>query len=385
MTQARTPIWARLPKLINSMTGVSVLISVGAVLAALGTTILLLLISGSDPGAALNAIADGAISSDYALSSSVAKAVPRLLAALGIALALRGGLYNIGAEGQIYIGGLAAAAIAVQSGLTGLPALLLALVAAMVAGAAWGAIPGVLRVKRGVSEVITSLMLVYVAIRFANYMLEGPWLVEGSTFPATAPVPLSSSLPPLVDGTVLNAGALIALAAVPFVAFLMGRTVFGLRLKAIGGNTSAATAAGTSVGRTIIVVMAVSGAFAGLAGAIEVVGIRGQLLEGFSTNYGFDAIAIALLGRLNPYGILLAALLFGALDAGGTGLQATGGADLPAGIVQTVEGLAILYVLMGLGASRLIERRRRAKALLAATAPSESAGDASNPKAALDG
>jgi simple sugar transport system permease protein len=210
-------------------------------------------------------------------------------------------------------------------------------------------------------------MLVYVAIRIANYILEGPWLVEGSTFPATAPVPPSTSLPILVDGTVLNAGAVIALLAVPFVAFLMGRTVFGLRLKAIGGNTNAATAAGTNVGRTIIVVMAVSGAFAGMAGAIEVVGVRGQLLEGFSTNYGFDAIAIALLGRLNPYGILLAALLFGALDAGGTGLQATGGADLPAGIVQTVEGLAILYVLIGLGASRLIERRRRAKALLSTT------------------
>jgi general nucleoside transport system permease protein len=145
----------------------------------------------------------------------------------------------------------------------------------------------------------------------------------------------------------------------------MRRTIFGMRLSAIGGNIRAAAASGTNVGRNMIYVMALSGALAGLAGAMEVVGVRGQLLEGFSNNYGFDAIAIALLGRLNPYGILLAALLFGALDAGGTGLQATGGADLPAGIVLTVEGLAMIYVLIGLGASRVIARRRRAKELLA--------------------
>jgi simple sugar transport system permease protein len=147
-------------------------------------------------------------------------------------------------------------------------------------------------------------------------------------------------------------------------AFVMRRTTFGMRLSAIGGNVRAAAVSGTNVGRNMIYAMAVSGGIAGIAGAMEVVGVRGQLLEGFSTNYGFDAIAIALLGRLNPYGILLAALLFGALDAGGTGLQATGGADLPAGIVPTVLGFAMIYVLIGLGASKVLAGRKRARALL---------------------
>jgi simple sugar transport system permease protein len=355
---------AGMPKLLTAINGISILMSLGAVLAALLTTVILLLVTGSDPVAAMKAIADGSISSPYAISSSIEKAVPRLLAALGIALALRAGLYNIGAEGQIYIGGVAAAYVAVISGMTGPAALILALLAAFAAGAFWGAIPGVLRVKRGVSEVITSLMLVYVAIRLANYLLEGPWLVEGSTFPATAPVPPDTALPIIWEDTVLNLGAIIAVLCVPLIAFVMRRTTFGLRLSAIGGNVRAATASGTNVGRNMIYVMAVSGALAGVAGAMEVLGVRGQLLQGFSNNYGFDAIAIALLGRLNPYGILAAALLFGALDAGGTGLQATGGAELPAGIVPTVLGFAMIYVLIGLGASQVVARRRRSKALL---------------------
>jgi simple sugar transport system permease protein len=272
--------------------------------------------------------------------------------------------------------------------LSGPGALALALIAGILAGALWGAIPGVLRATRGVSEVITSLMLVYIGIHLTNYLLEGPWLVPGSTFPATAPVPPSTRLPTLMTGTVFNAGAMIALAAVPFTVFLMRRTVFGLRLNALGGNVSAAKAAGTSVGRTIVVAMAVSGAFAGLAGAVEVVGVRGQLLEGFSTNYGFDAIAIALLGRLNPLGILLAALLFGGLDAGGTGLQAVSGPALPDGIVPTVEGLTMVYVLIGLGLSRLIQRRRRATSALSTAAASGQANAGvtqTEPEVVVDG
>jgi simple sugar transport system permease protein len=365
MKSVRLPAAAGgMPRLLSAINGISVVTSLGAVVAALATTVLLLLATGSNPIDAINAIAEGSISSPYAISSSIEKAVPRLLAALGIALALRAGLYNIGAEGQIYIGGIAAAYVAVISGLTGPGALILALIAAFAAGAVWGAVPGVLRVKRGVSEVITSLMLVYVAIRLTNYLLEEHWLVAGSTYPATDVVPPSTALPIVWQDTVLNLGAIIAVACVPLMAFVMRRTTFGMRLSAIGGNVRAAAASGTNVGRNMIYAMAVSGGLAGIAGAMEVVGVRGQLLEGFSTNYGFDAIAIALLGRLNPYGILVAALLFGALDAGGTGLQATGGADLPAGIVPTVLGFAMIYVLIGLGASKVLAGRKRARALL---------------------
>ena len=377
MNKPRVAGTAGMPRLLSAINGITVLMSIGAVVAALATTALLLLATGSDPFDAMDAIAQGSVSSPYAISSSIEKAVPRLLAALGIALALRAGLYNIGAEGQIYIGGIAAAWVVVIVGVPGPLGLILALVAAFVAGGLWGAIPGVLRVKRGVSEVITSLMLVYIAIRLTNYVLEEHWIVEGSTYPATDVVPSDAALPIIWEDTVLNLGAIIAVAFVPLTAFVMRRTTFGLRLSAIGGNVRAARVAGTNVGRNMVYAMAVSGAFAGVAGAMEVVGVRGQLLEGFSTNYGFDAIAIALLGRLNPYGILAAALLFGALDAGGTGLQATGGGDLPAGIVPTVLGFAMIYVLIGVGASQMLARRRRAKALLKDTG--DGAGPAGRP------
>lgn len=362
------PTARRPPRLLTAVNGISVVISLGAVVAALATMALFLALSGSHPGAALKGIANGSLTSTYALSVTVSKTVPRLFPALGIALAWRAGLYNIGAEGQIYVGAIAAAAVAAESPLSGPGALALALIAGILAGALWGAIPGMLRATRGVSEVITSLMLVYIGIHLTNYLLQGPWAVPNSPYPATAPVPQGTLLPKLMSGTVLNAGAIIALAAVPFTTFLMRRTVFGLRLNALGGNVSAAKAAGVSIRRTIIVAMAVSGAYAGLAGAVEVVGVRGQLLEGFSANYGFDAIAIALLGRLNPVGILLAALLFGALDAGGTGLQAVSGPALPDGIVPTVEGLTLVYVLIALGLSRFIQRRRRAASALSAAA-----------------
>lgn len=341
----------------------AIAIPVAAVVLALATAAIVLVIVGSDPLEAYRSMADAALGSPFALSTTIQKAVPRLLAALGIALALRAGLWNIGAEGQIYVGAIAAAAITLW--LPGLETagIVLALLAAVAAGALWGAIPGVLRATRGVSEVITSLMLVYVGILLANYLVESPWAVPGSTFPASEPVPAGQRLPIIWDGTLLNAGALIALAMTGVTWLIVERTTLGMRLRAVGGSARASLLAGVGVGRTIVVAMALSGAFAGLAGGIEVLGVRGRLIEGFSPGYGFEAIAIALLGRLNPLGILGAALLFGALDAGAAGLQ-TAARDVPSAIVQLTEGLAVIYVLMGLGIHELIVRRRRAREAL---------------------
>jgi simple sugar transport system permease protein len=358
---------------------IAVMVPVAAVVLALLTVAVLLLIVGSDPISVGRSMVDSAFGNSYSLGTTLNKSVPRLLAALGIAVALRAGLWNIGAEGQIYVGALAAAAMALEG--PALPAplgIIVAIAAGALAGAGWAAIPGVLRARRGVSEVITSLMLVYIGIQLVNYVIEAHWTAPGASFPASPLVGADNRLPIIWDGTLLNAGALIALAAVPVTWLLVSRTNIGLRMRAVGGNPNAARFAGVGVGTTIVTAMAISGAFAGAAGAVEVLGTRGQLIEGFSPGYGFEAIAIALLGRLQPAGILAAALLFGALDAGGAGLQ-TAARGVPSAIVQVTVGLAVVYVLIGLGVRELMVRRRRTREALAAAVE----GDLATARAAV--
>ena len=355
--------------------GLNVFIPLVAVVLALATVALLLVAVGSNPLDAYRDMWNAALGDRFALSTTVTKTMPRLLAALGIALALRAGLWNIGAEGQLYLGALATTAVALHEPDLGAPVMIAAaLVAGALAGAVWAMIPGVLRATRGVSEVITSLMLVYVAIQLTNYVLESPWAEPGSTFPSSPYVPDGASLPTIVAGTLLNAGALVGLVLVAFAWFLMSRSTFGLRLNAIGGNERAARIAGVRVSLMIVLAMAASGAFAGLAGGMEVLGVRGRLVEGFSPGYGFEAIAIALLGRLNAFGILGAALLFGALDAGSAGLQ-TAAQGVPASISQIAEGLAVAYVLVGFGIATIIQRRRAAHAALRDAAKGPPAGE----------
>jgi ABC-type uncharacterized transport system permease subunit len=345
--------------------GVTVLlVPIASVALALLTVALLLLFIGANPVDAFGSMMRAALGDSLAISTTIVKAVPRLVAALGIALAIRAGLWNIGAEGQIYVGGVAATAVVLYAPELPFPVIPgLALLAGIAGGMAWGAIPGVLRGWRGISEVITSLMLVYVAIQLTRYMLEVPWAVPRSTFPATEVFGAYARLPVIVPGTLLNLGAVLAVGAVAIAWLVVDRTRFGLDVRALGGNETASRFLGIPVRRMIVVVMAVSGAFAGLAGGIEVLGVRGRLIEGFSPAYGFEAIAVALLGRLHPIGITGAALLFGALDAGGAGLQ-TSARGVSSSIVQIAAGLSVGYVLIGLGiADRLRERRRAAEAL----------------------
>lgn len=354
---------------------IAIAIPIAAVLLALATAGLLLVVSGGDPLLALGSMAAAALGDPFAISTTVVKAISRLPAALGIALALRGGLWNIGAEGQIYMGAIAATAAALYGPQLPFPlGALVAIAAGTMAGAAWGAIPGVLRAWRGISEVITSLMLVYVAIQVTNYLVEGPWLQPGATFPSSAIIGDGARLPILVPRTLFNAGLLVALASIAVALILMHRSTFGLRLRAMASSESAAQVSGVPVRRMVVLALALSGAFAGLAGTVEVLGVRGRLIEGFSPGWGFEAIAIALLGRLDPVGITAASLLFGALDAGGAGLQ-TAARGVPSSIVQITAGLAVVYVLVGFGIADKLVRRRRANAVLsqAMSVPSEAA------------
>jgi ABC-type uncharacterized transport system permease subunit len=308
--------------------------------------------AGIDPVEAFHNMYVAALGSKFAMGTSLGKMVPRLLSALGIALAIRGGLWNIGAEGQIYLGAAGAAGAAMFApDIAGLHGPIVGLIAGCLMGALWGAIPGALRAYRGINEVITSLLLVYVAIQIVNYLVEGPWLVPNSTFPATAVLPLSDRLPRIWPGTLLNAGFLIALGMTLVAHVLLYKTEFGLWVRSIGGNERASYVMGLPVQFMQVTMMALSGGFAGLAGAIEVLGTRGRLVEGFSPGYGFEAIAIALLGRLNPLGIACAALIFGLLDAGSGGLQVSS-AGMSSAVSPIIEGLAVVNLLASL---RIVE------------------------------
>jgi ABC-type uncharacterized transport system permease subunit len=341
--------------------------SIVAVVLALLTAGGFLFLTGLDPLQVYSQMVNAAIGDPYSLSAAITKSVPRLVTGLGIAIALRAGLWNVGAEGQLYMGATGATAIAVFGPRLPFPlGTGLALTAAVLVGAAWSAIPGILRAVKGVSEVITSLMMVYIAIQVTNYLVEGPWGTRGATFPQSPPIPGPFRLPLIAPGFLVNAGAVIALLAVFATWTLFNRTSLGLEMKAVGGNWRAAHRSGVRVGRTILVSMLLSGAFAGLAGGIEVLGVRGVLIEGFSPGYGFDGIAVALLGQQNPLGIVAASMLFGGLDAGGIGLVATS-QGLPYAFVQTIEGLAVVFVLLALGVISVLERRAKAREALSST------------------
>ena len=347
----------------------NIALPVAAVVLSLVTVALLLLGADQSPIDAYSTMVSAAFGGWFELSSTVVKTLPRLLPALGIALALRAGLWNIGAEGQLYVGAVAAAGVGVFGpNLAAWAAIPLGLAAATGAGALWALIPGLLRAYRGVSEIITSLMLVYVGINLATWLVEGPWQAEAATFPFTEVVQDGYLLPTIWSGTLVDLGVVAAVIAVLIAWLLMDRSTYGIRLRALGGNQEAARFQGIAIPTTIVSAMLLSGAFAGVAGGVEVMGVRDRFTSAFSPGYGFEAIAIALLGRLSPGGIVAASLLFGALDTGGAGLQVSA-VGVPASIVQITVGLAVVYMLAGAG---ILTRRRRRRAALATLSGADS-------------
>lgn len=337
----------------------SFLLAAAAVVCALLTGALLILASHASPLGTYGDMVSAAFGSSSSFSVTIERTVPPLLTALGVAFALRAGLWNIGGDGQIYCGAMAATAVVLYCPTSPFPVTLaLALVAGTAAGALWAFIPAVLRARRGISEVITSLMLVYIAEQIVAYMLTGPWSVPGATSPATNPFPGRDILPIVWPGTELNFGAILALAAVFVVWIVQSRSTLGVRLRARGGGIRAAEVMGLRVSRLTIGAMMISGALAGFAGSIDTLGYEGRLIQGFSPSWGFEAIAIALIGRLQPAGIAVAALFFGALDAGSAGLL-TSGNGVSQYIAQIIEAIAVLYLLVALGAIDAIGRRRQ--------------------------
>ena len=313
---------------------------------ALGALWLALRLAGLDATRALLALWDGSFGSGYALTSStLVRATPLILTGLAVAIAFRAGVWNIGAEGQLLAGAATAAAV----GLFATPALgaltvVAALAAGALAGALWAWIAAYLRNRFGVLEVISTIMLNFVALYAVGYLVRGPLQEPTHIYPQSEPLPALAQLPRLIEGSRLHWGFVLAVAAAPIVWWVLRYTAAGFRVRAVGQNPSAARVAGmVDVQRTTLRVFLVSGALAGLAGAIELTGVTFALYENVSPGYGYTAIAVALLAGLDPLGVLATGLLFGALEAGALSMQRE--AAVPAVVVNVVEALLVLLIL----------------------------------------
>lgn len=313
-----------------------------------------LMISGYDPVLALGALWRGAFGSWYALTSAtLVRAVPLMVLGLGLALAFRAGALNIGAEGQFYAGAIAATWVGLH--VAGWPTPLAiggVLLSAAVAGVLWIAVPVLLKIRFGVLEVISTLLFNFVAEAAVSYAVTGPLQEARGVYPQSGPVALSARLP-VLGGTRLHIGIVLAVLLAVGLRVVFVRTRMGFRLRAVGLGPRAAQVSGRiPVKRVIAAALLWSGAFAGLGGGLEISGVSYALFQNLSPGYGFTAIAVALLARLNPIGVLATGALFGALEAGAQGMQREAG--VPAVAVSVVEAMIILVVLL----ADVLARRR---------------------------
>jgi ABC-type uncharacterized transport system permease subunit len=321
-----------------------VLRALAAALVALAASVLVLLAAGARPLPALAALVGGAVGDRFALTDTLLKTCPLLVTGLAVALAFRAGFWNIGAEGQLLVGALAATALARAVGAAPFPVpLAAALAGAAVAGALWAAIAALLRIVRDVNEIVATIMLNFVAARLVGWAVHGPLMEAAGRYPQSEAIPACAALP-MITGRV-HAGVAIAAALVAVVWLLLFRSSVGFRWRAVGDNPRAARAGGFSPERAVLGAVLASGALAGLAGGIEVLGVTGRLFEQFSGGQGYTAIAVALLARLHPAGVAAAALFFGALAAGSGAMQRVAGVSAVfVAIIQAGTLLALLAI-----------------------------------------
>lgn len=338
---------------------VAALRPVGAALAALGLVGVGLVAFGYPAEPALRALLAGSVGSADAWVATLLKTTPLLLAGLAVALAFRAGVWNIGAEGQLYAGALAATWVATGA-LSDAPGVLLVPVVmgtAALGGLAFGALAGGLRAWRGVNEVITTLMLNFVAIELVALAVHGPLQEAAGAYPQSEAFPAAARLPAWGRLHAAVPGALLAAALTSWLVF---RTPTGFRLRAVGLSPRAARFAGIPTAGYGVLALALSGALAGLAGGAEVAGVTGRLYEGISPGHGYTAIAVALLARLHPLGVVPAALFFGALEAGAGAMQRQAG--VPSVATEIVQGAVVLlsvgFAFAGRGTVASPVRRR---------------------------
>ncbi len=324
----------RLIKIATPFISVAIAILIGSVI---------ILMTGGSPVAAFSAMFQGAFGTQRAIGETIVRATPLIFAGLAVAYGFRAGLFNIGAEGQLFLGGLAAAFLGVElAGLPPLVSLPLILLGAMLAGAAWAFIPAVLKATRGAHEVITTMMFTYIGRYLVSWLVTGPLKAPGAV-PQTREIGVNAQLPrlsqlfPFLQSSRAHLGFLVAIFFAIVVWLLLKYTTLGFEARAVGFNPLAAQNAGISIASTTIKSLCISGALAGLAGASEVMGLHYRLFDQFSSGFGFTGIAVALLAKNNPIAIIPAAILFGAMSAGAGTMQLEAGvSDKLIAILQAI-------------------------------------------------
>src|SRR5919107_873894 len=358
-------ITGALPTVLSSLLAIAIALLAGGVVLGL---------SRANPVPAYEGPFAGGFGGRRELAETLVMATPLILGGLAFAVASRAGLFNIGIEGQMVVGGLCAGLAAAWD--PGLPIFIhlpLAVLAGMIAGGVWGFIPGFLKAQTGAHEVITTIMLNYLAYRISTVVIGQENLpLVNPALQATQPAVESARLPRLIEGTRLHAGILIALAAAVVVWFLLYRTVFGYKIRTVGLSPGAAAFAGISWGRTIALAMLLSGLLAGLGGTVDALGLQGRYYN-ISLGIGFTSIAVGLVGRTTPFGVVLAGLLFGALASGATKMQNT------AGISRDIVYVLLAFVNLSVTALAVAQQFRQAKRVAArarAMTRDRAAGDA---------
>ena len=337
-------------------TEISIVIRIGTIILSVALTFILtgilIIIAGASPAEAFVALFKGAFSTVGRMAEILVKATPLLLAGLAVAVAFRGGFWNIGVEGQIYMGAIGAALVGLYIKSSS-PFILipLAFLASFIAGGLWALIPGIMKARMGINEIILTMMMNYIAIYFATYLYQNPMRDPNGTLPQTAEISKALWLPVLIKRTRLHGGLIIALLFCLLVYLLFKKTVSGYKIKSVGANKEAAFYGGINVTKTILITAFISGGIAGLAGMGEVCGLYHRLMEGISAGYGYTGIVVALLGRLHAGGVLMASMLFGFLEIGAGSMQRAVG--IPSALVSVIEAVIVIFIL----GSEILERK----------------------------
>ncbi len=327
---------------------------VAAVVLALLVAIPVIIAAGADPGEAYSAMFDGSLGSGRALGDVLNRADTFVLLGLGIAISIRAGFFNVGAEGQLWLGALGATIVTLYVDGPGLLVVSLALIAGFVFGALWSALVAMLKIFFRVDELIGSLMLNYIAILLIGWLTFGP--MKAYRAGQTERIPANHDLPlPFEPDSRLHIGFLITLVAVVGIWLLLTRTTFGYEIRTVGGNPDAARFAGIRINWLITRVALLGGGLCGLAGANAILGVQHVLLSNFSPGWGYTAIAVALLGGLMPFGVLFAGILFGVLEIGATNMQYAAG--VPTSVGGLIEGLILIFFLLSIPIT--LSRRRK--------------------------
>ena len=315
---------------------------------------------GVNPVEAYYYLIQGAMGSVDNLIGSIVKTIPLAITGLAVVFSYKANIFNVGAEGQLYLGAVAATLVGTSFiGLSSPIHIFLCLALAAIFGGAFAFIPGYLKAYKGFNEIVVTMLLNYIAVLFISLLVHGPMKEKGAFYPRSAMLEQTAQLPKIA-GTQLHSGIFVMIAITLIVYFIFKKTTLGYQIKAIGASPRAATYAGMNTKKLLVIVMVISGAIAGIAGAVEIMGVHLRVIENFSVGLGYDAIAVALLANLNPLGAILSAFFFGALRNGANSMQISTG--VPTSIIGIIQALTVLFVVASSAIPKLVEKlKRRAK------------------------